>query len=49
VAGRESQSGSDGGYEIVSIPAGIHQVTAAMAGYSTGTFEAEIRPGIINL
>jgi hypothetical protein len=49
VAGRESRSGSDGGYEVDSVPAGTHQVVAAMAGFTARTFEAEIRPGIDNL
>jgi hypothetical protein len=49
VAGRDGQSGSDGRYEIDSVPAGTHQVTAAMTGYATRTFDAEIRSGIINL
>jgi hypothetical protein len=48
VAGREGQSGSEGRYEIDSVPAGTHQVTAVMTGYVTRTFDAEIRTGIIN-
>jgi hypothetical protein len=49
VAGREGQSGGDGRYEIDSVPAGTHEVTAVMTGYVTRTFDAEIRTGIINL
>ncbi len=48
VAGREGQSGGEGRYEIDSVPAGTHQVAAAMPGYVTRTFDAEIRSGIVN-
>jgi large repetitive protein len=49
VAGREGQSGGEGHFEIDSIPAGTHQVTAEAAGYVGRTLDAEIRPGIENL
>jgi hypothetical protein len=49
VAGREGESGNDGRFQIESIPAGIQQVTSTLAGYVTRTFDAEIRPGIVNL
>ena len=49
VAGRKRQSGSDGRYAIDSILAGTHQLSAEVAGYVSGTLDAEIRPGIDNL
>jgi large repetitive protein len=49
VAGRTGQTGGDGRFEIDSVPAGTHEVTAEAAGYVTGTIDAEIRPGIDNL
>ena len=49
VAGREGESGSDGRFEIDSIPAGIQPVTTTLTGFGTRTFDAEIRAGIVNL
>jgi hypothetical protein len=49
VAGRTGQTAGDGRFEIDSVLAGTHEVTAEAAGYVTGTIDAEIRPGIENL
>jgi len=49
VAGRTGQTGGDGRFEIDSVPAGTHEVTAEAAGYVTATIDAEIRPGTDNL
>jgi large repetitive protein len=48
VAGRTGQTGGDGRFEIDSVPAGTHELSADAAGYVTGSIDAEIRPGIDN-
>jgi hypothetical protein len=48
VAGRTGQTGGDGRFEIDSVPAGTHELTAEAAGYVTGSIDAEIRQGSDN-
>ena len=45
VAGIQGQTGSDGRFEVDSVPAGTHQLAATMAGYVGQTVEVEIQAG----
>jgi hypothetical protein len=45
VAGIQGQTGSDGRFEIDSVPEGTQQVAVTMAGYITRTIEVQVQAG----